>query len=312
MPSARRGARLNGRVRRPPASARIERSVIGSATRIASSAPARPARAGAPRSAPRPLDRRRRGRRRPLARGAVERDEHACAALDLLRRAAGRARRGADALVQRGEALDAVAVVLPPRVPGVGVRERDPEHARPVAADHQRQAPRGRRQQDGVVGLPEAARERDPLAVQQAAHDRERLLEARHAMVVRDPEGAELLLVPAGAEAEHEAPAADLVDRRGHLRDQARRVEAGAGDERTEPHPLGRGGEGGQQRPRLPGPALGPAVAAVEQVVAEPDRVEAAGFGRAGHGEVLGPAHLALHLGKLDSDSHVAQHYPLR
>ena len=258
----------------------------------------------------RPLDGRR--LRRPLAGRPAGRDEHARAALDRLRRAAGFARRRADARRQRGEALDAVAVVLPPRVPGVDVRQRDRQHARPVAADHQRRAPRGRRQQHGVLGLPEASRERDALAREQPAHDRERLLEARDAVVVRDPERPVLLLVPAGAEAEHEAAAADLVDRRRHLRDQARRVEARAGDERAEPHPLGRGGQRREQRPRLPRTALGPAVAAVEQVVADPDRVEAALLGRARHREVLGPAHVALGLGELDADSHVAQHYMLR
>src|SRR5215213_4553064 len=62
-------------------------------------------------------------------------------------------------------------------------------------------------------------------------------------------------------------------------------------------------GERGKQRPRLPRPALRPAVAAVEQVVAEPDRVEAGRVGRPGHGQVLGPAHVALDLGELDADA---------
>ena len=114
----------------------------------------------------------------------------------------------------------------------------------------------GRRQQDSIVDLPEAARERDAVARQQPADDRERLLEARDAVVVRDPERAELLLVPAGAEPEHEAAAADLVDRRGHPRDQTGRVEPGARDERPEPHALRRGRERGELGPGVPGAAL--------------------------------------------------------
>src|SRR5215211_4940211 len=157
--------------------------------------------------------------------------------------------------------------------------------------------------------LPIISGKRHADAPEQAAHDRERLLEARDPVVVRNPERAELGLVPARAEAEHEAPAADLVDRRGHLRDQPRRVTAGARDQRTEPHALGRRRERREQRPRLPRRALGPPVAAVEQVVADPDRVEAALLGGARHREVLRPAHLALDLGKLDADAHGGRRY---
>ena len=43
---------------------------------------------------------------------------------------------------------------------------------------------------------------------------------------------------------------------------------------------------------------------AVEQVVADPDRVEAARLRRPRHREVLRPADLALDLGELDADPH--------
>ena len=92
--------------------------------------------------------------------------------------------------------------------------------------------------------------------------------------VERDPERAELGLVPAGADAEDEATAGDLVDRRGHARDQPGRMERRRRDQRPQPHALGRRGERGERRPHVPRPALRAAVAAVEHVVAEPDRVE--------------------------------------
>jgi hypothetical protein len=79
-------------------------------------------------------------------------------------------------------------------------------------------------------------------------------------------------------------------------------VEPGAGDERAEADALGRGRQRRQLRPGVPRPALGPAVAAVEQVVAEPDRVEAAGLGRARDRQQLGPADIALDLRQLDTD----------
>ena len=114
--------------------------------------------------------------------------------------------------------------------------------------------------------------------------------------------GAELGLVPAGAEAEDEAAAAQLVDRGGLLGEQGRVVEVRAGDERPELDPRRRGGDRGQQRPRLPRPAGGPVLPAIEEVLADPHGVEPEVLDRAGHVEELGPADLALDLGELDAD----------
>ena len=52
-------------------------------------------------------------------------------------------------------------------------------------------------------------------------------------------------------------------------------VKGGAGHEQTELDALGRRAEGGQHRPCLPRTPLGTAVSPVEQMVADPDRVEA-------------------------------------
>ena len=89
------------------------------------------------------------------------------------------------------------------------------------------------RTQLAVAGDVVAALEVDGALPQQRADDREGLLEPRHAMVEGEPEGAVLDLVPARAQAEHEPPAADLVDGRGELREDGRLVEAGRRDERA-------------------------------------------------------------------------------
>ena len=174
----------------------------------------------------------------------------------------------------------------------------------PIGAGHQRHPARGLRQQDGVVHAPVAAVERHPLAREQAPDDLEGLGKAGDTPLDRQPEDRVLDLHRARAEPEHEPPAGDLVDRGRHLRDQAGRMEARTSDERPEPDALGDGGQRRQQRPCLPRAALFPAVAAVQEVVAEPDRVEPGLLGRLRHRQVFGPAHVTLDLGQLDADSH--------
>ena len=152
--------------------------MIGLATRITSSAPASPSsrspaaiRSGEPSSGGTSIG------RSPAARSSTT-SAHALRSI-VRRIAPGVARGGGDPRVERGEALRRVAVVRVPGVPGVDVRQRDAEHARAVGADHEPRALRRAREQHGLLGLPVAARERHPLAGQQPAHDRERLLEAR-------------------------------------------------------------------------------------------------------------------------------------
>jgi hypothetical protein len=184
------------------------------------------------------------------------------------------------------------------------VPEGDREHAVARGANHQRYASRGPRQQHGFVGPPEAAAERHPLARDESPDDLERLLEARHAVVVPQAERAILGVVPPGAEPENEAPAGDLVDRRCHLRDQSRRMKRCARHERAEADALGRGRQRCEQRPCFPRTALLAAVAPVEQMVSEPNRVETDLLGRARKRHVLRPTHVALDLGMLHADLH--------
>ena len=178
------------------------------------------------------------------------------------------------------------------------------EHPRTLRADQQRRTAGARRsrQELAVAGLVEPAVEVDGALAKQRPDDRERLLEAVDAVVEREAEGAKLGLVPAGAEPEHEATAADLVDRGGLLGQQRRVVEVRARHERPELDPGGDGGDGAHQRPCLPRPARIAVGPAIEEVLAEPDRVEAEVLDGPHQVEQLRPANLALDLGQLDPD----------
>ncbi len=182
--------------------------------------------------------------------------------------------------------------------------ERDPEHPRTDRADHERRAvgARAARQQLAVAGLVEPPLEVDRAVVQQRPDDREGLLESVDPVIEREAERPELGLVPAGAQAEDQAAAADLVDRAGLLGEERRVVEVRARDERPELDP-GRGrGDGRHHRPRLPRTARRPVGPSIQEVLAEPDRVVAEVLDRADQVEHLGPADLALDLGELDAD----------
>jgi len=150
----------------------------------------------------------------------------------------------------------------------------------------------------------EAAFVRHALAGEQSADDRERLVEARDVVVERQAERAELLLVPPGAEGSNKPTAAQFVDGSRLPGEDSRRVECGARDERADLDVLRDSREPRERRPAIPRPPLRAAVAAVEQVVAHPDRVEAALLDCSRHRCKLGPAHLALDFGELDADPH--------
>ena len=123
-------------------------------------------------------------------------------------------------------------------------------------------------------------------------------------MVEREAERPELLLVPPRPEGHPQPAAAELVDRSGRTREQPRLAERGARDQWAELDPLRHHGKAGEHGPAVPRSALRTVAAAIEQMVSDPDRVEAGLLRRAGELRVLGPAHLALDLRKLDADLH--------
>src|SRR6476659_2681494 len=130
------------------------------------------------------------------------------------------------------------------------------------------------------------------FAGKQPADDREGLFEPRDVMVERQPERTELFLVPPGPERGDEPACAQLVDGGSLPREDAGRVKGRARDERSQLDALGDLREPRERRPAVPRPALGAAVTAIEQMVADPERIEAALFRRARHGgELVAPHH---------------------
>ncbi len=79
-------------------------------------------------------------------------------------------------------------------------------------------------------------------------------------------------------------------------------------DEGPEVYPFRHGGEPGEKGPSIRRASLGAPVASVEEMVADPYRVESGRFGRPGHGDVLGPAHVAFDFRKLDPDAQRSHH----
>ena len=209
-------------------------------------------------------------------------------------------------VAERRDALGPVAGVGEPGVPRVGVRHR---RAAASAARSSRSSAAGR----PGAGRAAAARSRGPGRSGRRSRSRPRGGASRMivnasskrsiAVVERVAEGAELGLVPAGPEAEDEPAAADLVDRRGLLGEQRRVVEARAGDERPELDPRSSTAAIAASSVHAShGPRGGPVRPAIEQVLADPDRVEPEVLDRPGHVEQLRPADLALDLGQLDAD----------
>src|SRR5919204_3938963 len=255
------------------------------------------------------FDRRRGVVERPFPRSSVERDEYARAARDLRRLAPCRSRDLVDLPIQFAEAHRRVAVPVVPGVPGVDVRQRELEQTASTRPDHQRRPASGRRQQDRVVDAMKPTTDGDALARHQAPDDLEGLGETRDARVERHAERAELRLVPAGAHGADEATVTDLVDGRSHPREDPGRMERRTRDERAQLHAAGRRRERSEHRPHVPGSALAAIVVSIEEMVAEPDGVEARLLRRTRHGDVLRPPHDPLDLGQLDPDAERTRHH---
>jgi hypothetical protein len=239
----------------------------------------------------------------PLPAGQA--DEHGGGRIDAARLPPDGGGELVDTAAQQPEPGDGVAVVAVPHVPAVDDRQGDRQHPRPDRADHQRRsAGTGRRRvEHAVLQSVELAGEVDVPLTQQGADDRQRLGEAVDAPIEGETEGPVLALVPPGAEAEDQPPAGDAIDGCRMLGEHRRRVEPDRRDERSELHPLGDRGEGGERRPHLPWSPRHLARKVVEQVVAVPHRVEPDPLGGARHRDQFRPQHPALDLGELHAHS---------
>jgi len=136
-----------------------------------------------------------------------------------------------------------------------------------------------RRKKDGVSDSVVATAEGDRFAAQQRNDDLESFLQAADAVVGRVAERLILGVVPPCAQTENEpAAAADRVSRDRHLREQSGIPIRGARDQLADLDACRRRGERGGQRPRFVNPFERRAGHAAEEVIADPNGVEADGL----------------------------------
>ena len=181
---------------------------------------------------------------RPLGRRPVEHDVDAGAALDRLRRPPRLARRRADARVERREALGGVAVVRVPGVPCVGVRQRD------AAARAGRSS-----RSSAACAAPAAGAGRRPAACQWRPASVTRSPASRPRTIANASSNRETRRsygIPNAANSSSFQPAPSPSTKRPPLTSSIVAAilaispggwNAGARDERPEPHALGRRGE---------------------------------------------------------------------
>ena len=113
---------------------------------------------------------------------------------------------------------------------------------------------------------------------QQWLEDLQGFFEAVHAVIEEQPERLILRLVPSRADTQDQAPVAHLVGGRGHLRQDRRVAEGIAYHKRADLHALCRFGQRRQDGPAFPDSPGRRARIAIEEVVSEPDAVEAVRF----------------------------------
>lgn len=150
----------------------------------------------------------------------------------------------------------------------------------PLAADQQRRSclARAAREVLAVPRLVVLPFEIDVTVTKQWLDDLHGLVEAGYAMIERQPERLVLRLVPSCADAQDQAPAADFVGGRRHLRQDRRIAEGIAQHQHADLHAPGRLSERGQHGPGFPYSPRGLTGIPVQEVVGEPEAVEAIRF----------------------------------
>ena len=230
----------------------------------------------------------------------IERHCHPRASLersaDSTGRAAGRV-DGFEALRHRVRAEVEVGVV------DVRVGCREAQHPGPLGSDQNRRPLRAR---SAWCDLAVSSRVETPLEVhvplsEQGGDDLQCFLQPPHPPVERIAECTILRLVPARADAQHEAACAHLIQSDRHLREQGRVAEAVAGHEGAQLNAPRRLRESGEHRPGLPGSTGLPGRHlhlhgvfrgrfSEEQMVGHEQHVEADPLGHLGHLPEVGPA----------------------
>ncbi len=166
-----------------------------------------------------------------------------------------------------------------------------------------------RRHELGVPNLLVPPLECHALPSKERGDHLERLREPVHPVVLRIAERVVLGVVPPGPQAEGHPPAADDVGGGGHLGQEPGRSERGAHHQLAELDPFGGRGEGRHHRPRLELAFGRLAGAGREEVVVDPQGVEADRLGVLGEAPDLRPArHPPAAVGRSHRDEDAEPH----
>lgn len=186
--------------------------------------------------------------------------QHGCCGGDRIGRAPGLDYRLTDPVADGGEPVWGVAVVAPPDIPRIDMRQPDPQHARAGRTKQQRQAawPYRSRIQHAILDPVVGAVEVNTPVFQQAADNRERFLEPRDPMIIREPERPVFPLVPTRAQAQDQPSARDGIDGRRLLGQHGGRMKTRRRDQRSQLNPLGDGRQRGKRVHTSHGPRLPP------------------------------------------------------
>ena len=203
-----------------------------------------------------------------------------------------------------------------PHVPLVGVPGDDAHHPVALAADEERQRVLHRLRLGHGVGHRGSAR-RPPWCVGSRSSPG-CTWQPSSKRSMRSPGEPELdavllvlVLLPAGADAEQEPPAADVVDGGGPLRQHGGVPVGHAEHEGAEAHPVGGRGQRAERGGGLEGGGVRAteAAAVAHEVVGDVDAVPPGGLGVAGDLEDVGPGLLEV---RPDREPHVRRSWPRR
>ncbi len=114
--------------------------------------------------------------------------------------------------------------------------------------------------------------------MQQGREDLQGFFQAVHAMIEGQPERLILRLVPSRADPQDQAPVAHLVGSRRHFRQDRRMAEGIAQHQCADLHALGRFGQRREHGPAFPNAPGRLTRRAIEEVVSEPEAIEAIRF----------------------------------
>jgi hypothetical protein len=168
---------------------------------------------------------------------------------------------------------------VPGRESGVRPLLGDRPHPRTARGDERRHRPLGRRLDPRLVQGVEAALEGDCLPAEQPDDDLQPFGEPAHPVVVRKAERPMLGLVVPAADPQNQPAARHPVERGGQVRHQAGPAERRARDDRPDLHAGSHRRDCREHRPGV----------LHAEVVGDPHRVDARGFGHLGDLAELGP-----------------------